>query len=248
MLQHCIILVRPETSANIGAVCRAMATCDLNDLRIVGNKSDYDEERIARLALYASDIWQHARFFEPSVEGLRMALADTEIAFASTRRSGKKRTKNFTEIADCARNVFEKNYTKAAFVFGNERTGLSDAEIAVCNEAVYIPTSKNFGSLNLSHAVQIVAYEVFKNALAVKKAEAEKQISKEKNLANLNDIQTISEKIIDELLSLNFFRAGGREENYRFFSGILSRAALSDFEARHLADLLNKIRQKRLHK
>ena len=71
-----VILCRPEISRNIGAVCRSMANNNCVDLRIVGNKKTYDEEEILRLAIHAGEIWQEARFFEPSIAGLEAAVAD----------------------------------------------------------------------------------------------------------------------------------------------------------------------------
>ena len=65
-----VILCRPEISRNIGAVCRSMANNNCSDLRIIGNKKDYDEEEILRLAIHAGTIWQQARFFEPSIMAL----------------------------------------------------------------------------------------------------------------------------------------------------------------------------------
>ena len=66
MLPVTIILCRPEISKNIGSVCRAMANNDCSDLRIVGNRADYDEEEILRLAIHAQSIWHTAHFFPPN--------------------------------------------------------------------------------------------------------------------------------------------------------------------------------------
>ena len=63
-----IVLAHPEESRNIGSVCRSMANSSLSDLRIVGRKEDYDEERISILAIHAFNIWQSARFFSSITE------------------------------------------------------------------------------------------------------------------------------------------------------------------------------------
>lgn len=242
-MEHCIILVRPETSANIGAVCRAMATANLHDLRIVGNRSDYDETVIERLALKAFYIWKAARFFEPSICGLQEATRDTEILFGTTRRTGKKRTNRFLSLYDCVETLLKKQYIKAGFVFGNERTGLSDEELSVCNASVYIPTAQNFGSLNLSHAVQIVGYELFKGACQTLAETAEKTLTQQQAIPQ-EKVEAISEAIIEGLLARGFFRAGGSTENKKFFRDILTRAELSEFEAGHILDLLKKLKEK----
>lgn len=242
-MNHCIILARPETSANIGAVCRAMATGNLHDLRIIGTRSEYDESVIERIALQAFPLWQSARFFEPSVAGLQEAVSDTEIVFGTTRRTGKKRTAAYRNLADTVQNIFEKGYTKAAFVFGNERTGLSEQELALCNISVYIPTAENFGSLNLSHAVQIVSYELFQYACAHGAEQAEKSFSPPKVVPQ-QTIEKLSAALLDTLLTLDFFRMGGADENEKFFRNILTRAELNEFEAEHIAALLEKCSMK----
>lgn len=242
-MKHIIILVRPETSGNIGAVCRAMASSGLSYLRIIGNRENYDTNEIEKFALAAFNIWDNAKFFSPSIEALKDATSDSEISFGLTRRTGKKRTSSFQSISHCAKSVFEKDYSKAAFVFGNERTGLSKEELEVCNETVYIPTSKNFGSLNLSHAVQIVGYELFQNALYYKQESPEKNLAKQ-NYTSQTKIENLSKSIIENLLFLNFFKAGGADENKKFFSQVLTRCQLTESEAEHLEQLLKKLKIK----
>ena len=157
-----VILCRPEISRNIGAVCRAMANNNCADLRIVGNKADYDEEEIFRLAIHAGTIWQRARFFEPSITGLKAAVADCCIAAGTTRRVGEKRKAWGMTPEDFASFSFNTAGGLTAIVFGNERTGLTGEELNVCSVAVNIPSAADFPSLNLSHAVQIVCYTLFR--------------------------------------------------------------------------------------
>ena len=137
----------------------------------------------------------------------------------------------------------KKQYIKAGFVFGNERTGLSDEELSVCNASVYIPTAQNFGSLNLSHAVQIVGYELFKGACQTLAETAEKTPTQQQAIPQ-EKVEAISEAIIEGLLARGFFRAGGSTENKKFFRDILTRAELSEFEAGHILDLLKKLKEK----
>ena len=154
----CIILAHPEESRNIGSACRAMANCGIECLRIVGCHSDYDDERVKILAIHAAEIWERAEFFSD----IKSATADCILSAATTRRRGKKRKgKLFLPEEFCE---FAKNSSdgKIAIVFGNERAGLSDEEVASCTVGVTIPSSENFPSLNLSHAVQIICYELFR--------------------------------------------------------------------------------------
>ena len=58
----CIVLCRPDESRNIGSACRAMANMGIKNLRIVGKKTDYDEEKVRVLAIHALPIWENAVF------------------------------------------------------------------------------------------------------------------------------------------------------------------------------------------
>ena len=147
-----IILSRPEESRNVGAVCRAMANNGLKKLQIVGKKSDFDEERVRILAIHASPIWERAEFFDTITD----AAKDCVLCAGTTRRRGKKRGKLLLpeEFAETASPITQNG--KIAVVFGNERTGLEEEELDECTLGVTIPSSAEFGSLNLSHAVQII--------------------------------------------------------------------------------------------
>ena len=75
-----IILDHPDESRNIGAACRAMANNDLSELRIVGNKSDYDIEHIHVLAIHAGGIFDNAKFFN--------SIKEATVQFAQERHEG----------------------------------------------------------------------------------------------------------------------------------------------------------------
>ena len=68
-----IVLLNPEESRNVGAVCRAMANNALSDLRIVGSKENFDDEHVRRLAIHAADIWENAKFFNSITEAKKTA-------------------------------------------------------------------------------------------------------------------------------------------------------------------------------
>ena len=153
-----VVLDHPDESRNIGAACRAMANNDINELRLVGKKEDYDIEHIHVLAIHAGGIFDKAKFYN----SIKEATADCTICAGTTRRSGKKRGKLLLpeEFADQISSVSDEN-TKIALVFGNERTGLTDEQLDECTMGITIPSSSTFGSLNLSHAVQIICYHLF---------------------------------------------------------------------------------------
>lgn len=223
-----IILSRPEESRNIGAVCRAMANNGLHTLRIVGNKEDVDEERVHILAIHAGYIYDNAQFYSSITE----AAADCVYAAGTTRRRGKKRQGKLLlpeELVELTEKVTEN--AKVAVVFGNERTGLEDPELAECNLGVTIPSSDEFGSLNLSHAVQIIGYHFFRST---KKEQAGyTPITRER-------LETTVTKIADSLEQIGFFSKTGRPDMEIFWKNILSRTALSEGEAQYIEKTFHK--------
>lgn len=158
-----IVLSRPEEPRNIGAACRAMANNGIHKLRIVGKKEEIDLDKVHVLAIHASYIFDNAEYFSSITE----ACFDCVCSCGTTRRRGKKRKgklllpEEFAKIANRISGT-EKKGGKVAVVFGNERTGLDDNEILECEMGVTIPSSEEFGSLNLSHAVQIMCYTLFR--------------------------------------------------------------------------------------
>ena len=148
-----VVLDHPDESRNIGAACRAMANNGVKTLRIVGERENYDEERIKILAIHAFPIYENVEFFSSITE----ATKDCAISAGTTRRRGKKRKEKLYLPEEFSKHVNPiSEDAKIAVVFGNERTGLTDEQFAECTVGVTIPSDPEFASLNLSHAVQII--------------------------------------------------------------------------------------------
>jgi len=223
-----IVLCRPEDSRNIGSVCRAMKTMACYDLRIVGDRSGYSDEQVRMLSVHAADIWETARFFEPSVSGLREAVSDCTVSAGTTRRMGQKRKSWGMTPEQFAQTVNGGGSRKFAVVFGNERTGLTDEELECCSVAVNIPSNEDFPSLNLSHAVQIMTYTL--NRTFDSRERGYEPVS----LERLGRLVTAVGAHIDHA---GLFKLAGKADNDRFLEGILARAALSEGEAQRFEKL-----------
>ncbi len=221
-----IILSHPEESRNIGAVCRGMANNNLHTLRIVGKREEFDDTRVRILAIHAAYIWDNAQFYD----SITQASADCVCAAGTTRRRGKKRKgklllpEEFTDFA-------ERCDGKVAVVFGNERTGLTDEELLECTMGVTIPSSDEFASLNLSHAVQIIAYHLFRST---------QKDFKGYTPVPLERLDSTVTSIADNLQRIGFFSRTGRPDMEQFWRNILSRAALSEGEAQYIEKIFDK--------
>ena len=228
-----IILDHPDESRNIGAACRAMANNDISELRIVGNIKDYDIEHIHVLAIHAGSIFDNAKFYD----SIKEASADCTVCVGTTRRRGKKRGKLLLpeEFAQQI-NPITENKGKVAVVFGNERTGLTDEQLDQCTAGVTIPSSEGFGSLNLSHAVQIMCYHLFRNKLDERQG-GYKGVTP----VSLERIDKTVGQITDDMQKIGFFKMPGREDMENFWRSVLSRAAISESEAKYLEKTFSKI-------
>ncbi len=150
------VLVRPSHPGNIGATARAMRTMGLSRLHLIQPKRFPDDQAIA-MAAGADDVLAGAMLHS----NLREALAPCTLALGlSARRRGvtleelDPRQAAQRIAAECARAG------QVAVVFGNERTGLENDELARCHAMVRIPSVDSFSSLNLAQAVQVMAYEL----------------------------------------------------------------------------------------
>jgi len=154
-----IVLVEPSHPGNIGAVARAMKNMALGDLVLVRPKAYPHEEATAR-ASGAGDILQRTKV----VESVADAVADCGFVAATTSRS---RDHNFRalDLHEAAARIFEMSARgPAALLFGAERTGLTNEELALAQLLIRIPANPEYPSLNLAMAVQLACYELFRAA------------------------------------------------------------------------------------
>ncbi|MBZ5486876.1 RNA methyltransferase [Halomonas aquamarina] len=151
-----IVLVQTFHPGNIGATARAMKTMGLSDLVLVNPRSFPDEEA-ERLAAGATDVLNTARV----VTSLDEAVNDCVQVVGASARLRSLPLPHFDEPDDMAQSVIRNAHeAPVALVFGRERSGLTNDEIRCCTHQVSIPANPEYGILNLSQAVQILAYEV----------------------------------------------------------------------------------------
>lgn len=157
-----VILVRPQLAVNIGMCARAMANFGLDDLRLVNPRQGWPRRDEYRDVAYsaaagATDLLDAARVF-PSVE---TAIGDLHVVYATTARERGQMKAVLTPSAamgSTAAAISEKH----GVLFGPERTGLDNDEVALSSSIITFPSSPAYASLNLSQAVLVCAYEWFK--------------------------------------------------------------------------------------
>jgi TrmH family RNA methyltransferase len=221
------VLVRPEESENVGAAARVMHNFGFDDLVLV-------EPRLARperayvVAHRAEDVVRAATH----VTRLDQALGDCVRAFATSRRSGKRRGQSL-KLEEAA---LESAATTGpvAWVFGPESNGLSALEIESCSDRVLIPTAPAHPSLNLAQAVAVVAYELF----LARTRPVDKRSARE---APLREREALYRHLEDALLAIGFVSPGTARARMSELRRLLERSRPSPDEVRFLRGIARRM-------
>jgi tRNA/rRNA methyltransferase len=151
-----IVLVNTKTPANIGAVARCMMNMGLSRLILVRPPADANSDAL-KLAAGAEQVLHNAKWFDT----LKDAVADHGLVIGTSRHRARNRRNVHTPREAAERIALLLAGNRVALVFGREVNGLEKGDLALCHELIAIPSSAAFPSLNLSHAVMVVAYELF---------------------------------------------------------------------------------------
>ena len=154
--QPYFVLVRPQMGENIGASARAMWNFGLEQMRVVAPRDGWPSTRAVAMASGAGRLLDAAQHFD----GVSEAVGDTSFVFATTAR-GRGLTKPILAPEEAMRQVAEKiaQGQKVAVLFGPERAGLENEDIAGANALISVPVNPDFPSLNLAQCVLLMAYE-----------------------------------------------------------------------------------------
>ena len=150
------VLVRPQMGENIGASARAMLNFGLEHMRVVEPRDGWPNERAVALASGAGRVLDHARLSESTAE----AVADCTMVFATTARDRDLTKPVYSpEAAMAEARTRSGRGERVAILFGPERTGLENDDVARADAIVSVPTNPAFASLNLAQCVLLMGYE-----------------------------------------------------------------------------------------
>jgi tRNA/rRNA methyltransferase len=159
----CIVLVNPTLEQNVGAVARCMLNYGLSELRVVNPACDIHSEQARALSSGAFDVLLHARVFA----SLTDCVADLTRVLATSDR--KRHMAQLVYTPEKAAHVAlgnqqdpQQRTAKVGILFGTERSGLSNDDMAFADALITIPTFGHFSSLNLAQSVNIIGYEIWK--------------------------------------------------------------------------------------
>ncbi len=237
-----IVLVGPQMGENIGAAARAMLNCGLTGLRLVAPRDGWPNERARAMATGASrEIVDRAAVFGTTAE----AVADLHRVYATTARRrdllkpaiGPRELA--TEIRDCARHGL-----RSGVLFGPERTGLDNDDVALASHIVHIPLNPEYSSLNLAQAVLLVAHAWFEVETGDEAPAGGPKSTTP--LATAAQLVNLFEHLEQELDDSGFLRvAEKRGIMVRNLRSILHRAELREHEVRALHGVVSSLAGRR---
>jgi tRNA/rRNA methyltransferase len=172
MANPTIILVNPQMGENIGAVARAMMNFGLRELRIVNPRDGWPNAAAEAMAAHGVDIIHAARIYDTT----RDAVADLHYVYASTARD-RRLNKPLLNPREAMGEAAERSAAeqKIGVLFGPERSGLENEDIALAHAIVTVPTDPDHASLNLAQCAVLLGYEWW---MAQGKAHAPQNIEK----------------------------------------------------------------------
>ena len=233
-----VVLVDPNHPGNIGAVARAMKNMGLTELHLVRPKAFPDPEATARAA-GADDVLDAARVHEEFAD----AIADCGFVVGTSARQ-RHLTWDLVEPRECAQEIIAAAQVgNVAVVFGSEKYGLLNADLARCNRLVTIPTATEYASLNLAMAVQVIVYELW---LARRPGAPAPQLL-EVPFATADEMTRLYEHFERVLEEINFRdRTGGGQLMARI-RRLFNRARIDQNEMNILRGILTAVQSRRRH-
>lgn len=216
MEQPVFILTRPQMGENIGAAARAMLNFGLDRLRLVSPRDGWpNPAAVANASGAASRVLDPAGVFPD----LGAAIGDCQMVFATTARPRELTKPVYTPqaaVAEARRLI--ATGAKVGFVFGPERAGLENADVALASAIVSVPVNPDFASLNLGQAVLLMAYEWGRQTIDAAPVALQGDVTE---LATRIEVEKLADHYQDRLDDAGFFFPPGKapvmRQNLRAF-------------------------------
>ena len=232
-----VILVRPQLSENIGTAARAMMNCTFTEMRLVAPRHDWLSDRAIAASSGADAILHKAKVF-PTTEA---AIADLQRVYATTGRNRFMVKPVMTPRQAVVQIRAETAEGLATGVlFGPERTGLENDDVALADVVVMAPLNPKFASLNLAQSVLMVAYEWFQ--AVAPEIPAETMTKGAAPPATKETLLGFYEHLERELDECGFFRVGEKRPGMvRNIRNMFARGNLTLQEVRTLHGIVHEL-------
>lgn len=225
-----LVLVRPRVPGNLGSVARAAKNFGVSDVRLVESACEPDEEAF-RLASGADDLLVAMKRFPTLLEAV--ADVDAVVATSSLRGRSERRWLTLGELPGFLDSLGAE--TRVAYVFGPERSGLTEEERSRASATLALPTDPAFPTMNLSHALAVVVavHRAFSGIAGTP--------SRDEELAPSRDVEAAVEHWDRALEAIGFYDTGHRDRSLRDWRRIVAGRPLSRRDVAMLRGVANRI-------
>ena len=234
-----VILCEPQLGENIGTTARAMANFGLWDLRLVNPRDGWPNEKAIAAASRADHVIEKVRVY-PTTEA---AIEDLSLVYATTARR-RDLQKPVLGPEEASQRVIAHIGTgaKAGILFGRERWGLYNEEVALSDAIVTLPVEAAFASPNIAQAVLIIAYEWRRQTDLGNKLLFSETVAEP---ATKGELLKLFEHLEQSLEDAGFFTAPDKRPTVvNNLRAMLSRGTLSGQEVRTLHGVISSIERK----
>lgn len=231
-----VILVNPQMGENIGATARAMLNCGVAELRLVNPRDGWPSERAEAMSSGALGLMPPVQVFTSTAE----AIADLHHIYATTARP-RDMVKNVMTARSAATDmrVRESTGQRIGLLFGAERSGLDNNDVALAGTVITIPLNPGFSSLNLAQAVLLVTYEWM---VAGDKTPERQMINNDSFPATQDSMTNLYQRLEDELEQNRFFRSPEMKPTVlRNLHAMLTRAEMTDQEIKTFHGIITSL-------
>ncbi len=246
-LSFSVVLVQPETGANIGSIARVMKNFNIDKL-IIFNPIESVEKIRSRnsqgFAMHGSDILLSADIIkiekkEKHISEFKRFLEKFDLIIATTSKG--ERYTNLNRLSIFPEDLIDKipnskKPLKIGIIFGKESSGLTNEEINLADISIRIPTSSNYPTLNISHACGIILYEIFKKINHLNLGRGKNPVL----LADRDD-RLILYKLIKKIIELTKIRAHRKSRVHQAFKNVFERSIMSKKELSLIVGLFSKM-------
>ncbi len=228
-----VVLVEPNGPLNVGSIARLCANFEVDELRIISPQCDIYSLEARKMALKGQRYIDKCKIFN----NLEQAIFDCDLVLASCGRVEKSKDSYFESPEDICKWILSlKQVKNLAILFGREDRGLTNEELLMAHRIVNIPSSENYPSLNLSHAVSIILYELNKSP----KRDLHKDL-KVFDLASSKQINDSFLEIEEMLLRVGYLLKHTSEAKISKFKKYILRANTSIHEMNILRGIVHQI-------
>jgi tRNA/rRNA methyltransferase len=230
------ILVNPQLGENIGACARALKNFGFSNLNIVAPRDPWPNTKARMTSVGAYNIIQKAKIYK----NISDAVKKFDLVFATTARKRDVNKKHIS-IVNFVKILIKHKNSNIGIMFGAEASGLSNNDLSLSNFIIQIPTSNKLTSLNLSHAVIVICYEIYKS-LNFTKFKKEKMLSKISSKSSIKNLIKFLELMLDKK---KFFKPLEKKKSMILnINNIFGRLELSDKEIRILFSIFSSLNKK----